>query len=192
MVKRQFSLTFDAPVAPFALLLRLIMGWIFLWAGFDKVTGDFTAEGFLLHATSGPLESWFKDLGGDATALSVIDPLVTYSQILMGFAIFFGAFTRLALFFAGGMMFMFYMAQFPPEHDLFADYYIVYIITYSMLGALGAGRVLGTRPFHRKAVPRSQISTAEAASGVRGARISGRSDRITRIHGSRTQFVSEG
>lgn len=142
-LRRQFSLIYDAPVAPFALFLRLLMGWIFLWAGFDKLINGFTAEGFLLHATSGPLQSWFNDLGASSTALSVIDPLVTYSQVLMGFAIFFGAATRLTLFFAAVMMFLFYIAQFPPEHDLFVDYYIVYIITYAMLGALGAGRVVG-------------------------------------------------
>lgn len=140
---RQFSPAYDAPVAPFILVLRLTMGWIFLWAGFDKLINGFSAEGFLLHATSGPLESWFKDLGGNTSALSVIDPLVTYSQVLMGFALFFGVFTRLTLFSAAAMMFMFYIAQFPPEHDLFVDYYIVYIVAYAMLGALGAGRILG-------------------------------------------------
>jgi thiosulfate dehydrogenase [quinone] large subunit len=83
------------------------------------------------------------DLGANATALSVIDPLVTYSQILMGIALFLGAATRLTLVFAAIMMFLFYIAQFPPEYDLFADYYLVYIVVYLMLGALGAGRVLG-------------------------------------------------
>ena len=142
-VRRQFGLAFDAPVAPFVLVLRLVMGWIFLWAGFDKALTGFTAEGFLLHATSGPLQGWFNGLGADPAALSVIDPLVTYGQILMGFSLFFGAATRLTLFFAAAMMFLFYISQFPPEHDLFVDYYIVYIIAYAMLGSLGAGRVLG-------------------------------------------------
>ena len=140
---RTSTFAFHQTIVPFALLLRLLMGWIFLWAGFEKAIEGFTAEGFLLHATSGPLHGWLTDLGGDATALAVIDPLVTYGQILMGLAIFFGAATRTALFFAGVMMFLFYLAQFPPEYDLFADYYLVYIVVYLMLGALGAGRILG-------------------------------------------------
>lgn len=97
---------FHRVVVPFTLLLRLLMGWIFLWAGFDKAINGFSAEGFLTHATSGPLHGWFTDLGASATALSVIEPLVTYGQILMGFAIFFGAATRSALSFAGIMMFL--------------------------------------------------------------------------------------
>lgn len=139
----EVTVLFHRVVVPFALLLRLLMGWIFLWAGFDKAINGFSAEGFLLHATSGPLHGWFVDLGTSATALSVIEPLVTYSQILMGFAIFFGAATRSALFFAGIMMFLFYLAQFPPEYDLFVDYYLVYVVVYLVLGALGAGRILG-------------------------------------------------
>lgn len=130
-------------VVPFTLLLRLLMGWVFIWAGFDKAINGFSAEGFLLHATSGPLHSWFVDLGASATALSVIEPLVTYSQILMGIAIFLGIATRSALFFGAIMMFLFYISQFPPEYDLFVDYYLVYIVVYMLLGALGAGRILG-------------------------------------------------
>ena len=137
------SFTYHEIVVPFSFLLRILMGWILVWAGFDKAIGGFTAEGFLVHATSGPIAGWFRDLGGDATALSVIDPLVTYGQILMGLAIFFGVATRAALFFAAIMMFLFYLAQFPPEHDLFVDYYLVYIVVYALLGAIGAGRILG-------------------------------------------------
>lgn len=139
----EFTVAVHDVFIAFTLLLRLLMGWILLWAGFDKAINGFTAEGFLLHATSGPLHGWMMDLGASATALSVIDPLVTYSQILMGIALFFGAATRLTLVFAAIMMFLFYIAQFPPEYDLFADYYLVYIVVYLMLGAVGAGRVLG-------------------------------------------------
>ena len=42
---------------------------------------------------------------------------------------------------------LFYIAQFPPEHDPVVDYYIVYIAVYMMLGSLGAGRILGLDAF---------------------------------------------
>ena len=140
---REFTVAFHQVVVGFTLLMRLLMGWIFLWAGLDKAVNGFTAEGFRLHATSGPLQGWFMDLGADASALSVIDPLVTYGQIAMGAALVLGAATRLTLVFAAAMMFLFYLAQFPPEYDPLVDYYLVYIAVYLMLGALGAGRILG-------------------------------------------------
>ncbi len=143
LLSLEFSYSVHDAFLAFTLLLRLLMGWILLWAGFDKAINGFSAEGFLLHATSGPLHSWMLELGGSSTALSVIEPLVTYGQILLGLGIFLGGLLRLALIFAAIMMFLFYIAQFPPEYDLFADYYLVYIVVYLMLGALGAGRLLG-------------------------------------------------
>ena len=38
---------------PFVVLLRITMGWIFAYAGFDKLINGFSAEGFLVNATKG-------------------------------------------------------------------------------------------------------------------------------------------
>lgn len=134
---------FHQTLLPFMVLLRLAMAWVFLWAGFDKLIGGFDAGGFLVNATSGPLKDFWVDLGESSAAVSFISPFVTWTQILMGLAIFFGVLTRLALLGAALQMFLFYLAQFPPEHNPFLDYFIVYILVYALLGALGAGRFLG-------------------------------------------------
>ncbi len=128
---------------PLTFILRLSMGWIFLWAGFDKLFNDFSAAGFLVNGTSGPFESTWVSLGKSDSALAVIDPLVIWGQIAIGFALILGAAIRLTLILAAAMMFLFYLAQFPPEHDLFMDYFIIYIIVYMVLGAVGAGRIMG-------------------------------------------------
>ena len=82
-------------------------------------------------------------LGERQVALDNINPMVTWGQILIGLSMFFGVDTRFSLFWAGVMMFLFYLAQFPPEYDLFFDYYRGYIIVYMALAAIGAGRVAG-------------------------------------------------
>lgn len=143
LLGRSFTFEYHDVLIPFTLLLRLAMAWILLWAGFDKLIGGFSADGFLKFATSGHLHSFWVDLGESQTAVGIINPLVVIGQILMGFALLFGIATRFTLFWAGAMMFLFYLAQFPPEHDLFLDYYLVYIMVYAMLGAIGSGRVLG-------------------------------------------------
>ena len=56
------SFTYHEIVVPFSFLLRILMGWILVWAGFDKAIGGFTAEGFLVHATSGPIAGWSRIL----------------------------------------------------------------------------------------------------------------------------------
>jgi len=130
-------------ILPFALLLRVAMGWIFVWSGFDKLLGDWTSAGFLVNTTKGPLEGWFVDLGTNSAAVDVIDGLVIWGQILIGITLILGVVTRFSLFWAGAMMFMFYIAQFPPAHNPFLDEHIVYIGVFLLLGAMGAGRILG-------------------------------------------------
>jgi thiosulfate dehydrogenase [quinone] large subunit len=127
---------------PSVLLLRLVMGWVFVWAGFDKLIRGFDASGFLLNA-KGPLAGWFQNLGENDAALDVIHPLVIWSQILIGIALIFGLAVRWAAFWGAVQMFMFYIAQFPPEHNPFMEYYLVYILALALLGALGAGRLFG-------------------------------------------------
>ena len=125
------------------LLARLMMGWVFVWAGFDKLIRGFTAEGFLLNATQGPLAGWFQDLGGNTAALNVINPMVVWGEILIGVALMFGVATRWAAFWGAIMMLLFYAAQLPPEHNPFMEYYLVYAVLLGILGAVGAGRILG-------------------------------------------------
>jgi len=130
-------------MGPFTLLLRLTMGWIFLWSGMDKLVTDFSASGFLVNATQGPLGGWFQDLGRNQTALDVINPLVIWGQILIGTTLVLGLFTRAGLFWGAVMVMMFYLAQFPPANNPFMDEHLVYILIFGLLGALGAGRILG-------------------------------------------------
>ncbi len=130
-------------MGPATLLLRLTMGWIFAYAGFDKLIRGFSAQGFLLHATLGPLTFWFHDLGGSATALNIINPLVVWGEILVGLTIFFGVFTRAGLFFGAIQLMLYYLAQWPPANNPFMGYHLVYILILGLLGALGAGRILG-------------------------------------------------
>ena len=128
---------------PFVVLMRLTMGWIFVYSGFDKLINGFSAGGFLTHATRGPLAGWFQGLGENSAALNVIDPLVVWGEILIGLALVFGVMTRWAAFWGATMMFLFYLAQFPPEHNPFMEYYLIYMLVLGVIGALGAGRILG-------------------------------------------------
>jgi thiosulfate dehydrogenase [quinone] large subunit len=128
---------------PVTLLLRLTMGWIFIWSGFDKLLNDFSAAGFLANTAKGPFGDWFQSLGTNQAALNVINPLVIWGQILIGITITFGLFTRGGLFWGAVMMMMFYLPQFPPATNPFMDEHLVYIVVFGLLGVLGAGRILG-------------------------------------------------
>ncbi len=139
LLGRRVELRYHDLVVPFMVVLRLTFGFIFVWSGFEKLIEGFSAKGFLANATSGPAQSWFAGLAGNG----LVDGLVIWGEILIGIALMLGLFTRFASLAGAAMIFLFYLAQFPPEHNPFMDEFLVYILVFSMLSALGAGRVLG-------------------------------------------------
>lgn len=122
---------------------RLSFGFYLLWSGIDKLTSGFSAEGFLVHASRGPLQDLFVDLGSNSTAVDVIDPLVIWGQILIGSALLLGVLVRFALLMAAVQMFLFYLPQLWPEHNPILSEHIFYIGSFAILAALGAGRIFG-------------------------------------------------
>jgi thiosulfate dehydrogenase [quinone] large subunit len=141
---RTFEFTHADTVLPFLTLAgRLVMGFFLIWSGFDKLITDFSAGGFLANASKGPLKDIFVDMGTNQTAVDVIDPLVIWGQILIGFSLILGLFTRVGAFFGALMMLMFYLAELWPEHHPFIDDRFIYIGILALLGALGAGRIVG-------------------------------------------------
>jgi thiosulfate dehydrogenase [quinone] large subunit len=141
---RTFEFTHADGVLPLLTLAgRLVMGFFLIWSGFDKLITDFSAGGFLANASKGPLKDIFVDMGTSQTALDVIDPLVIWGQILIGFSLILGLFTRVGAFFGALQMLMFYLAVLWPEHNPFIDDHFIYIGIFALLGALGAGRIVG-------------------------------------------------
>jgi len=163
---RKWEFKHVAAIVPaFTLLLRLSMGWIFIWSGFDKLITDWSASGFLVNATSGPLKDLFVRMGENQTALDVVDPLVVWGQILIGFSLVLGIFTRFGLLMAATQMFLFYLAQLWPANNPFMDDHIIYIAVFALLGALGAGRILGLDAVIEKIQPVKKIPQLQYALG---------------------------
>ena len=145
---RTFEFTHSDMVLPFLTLAgRLLMGWIFIWSGFDKLITDFSSAGFFANASRGPLKDIFIDMGTNQTALDVIDPLVIWGQILIGFSLILGLYLRVGAFFGAVQMLMFYLPVLYPENNPFMDEHIIYIGILGLLGALGAGRIVGIDAF---------------------------------------------
>lgn len=139
------------------LTLRLVMAWVFLQAGLEKMAqGGFSdplawsSQGFLENAIAGAnplagLFAWF------ANYTAIVDPLVVFGQILIGLALLFGVAVRFAAMMGALQMLFFWTAAwqgglmegFPMAHGFFIDSSFVYLVLLFGLGAWGAGRVLG-------------------------------------------------
>ena len=137
--------------------LRVVMAWVFLQAGLEKLLEGgigqplaWTSVGFLQNAIApaNPLVGLF---GWFAQYAAVVDPLVIFGQILIGLALLLGVVVRFAAAMGALMMAMFWtaawqgglMAGFPVAHGYFVDSSFVYMLLLFGLGAWGAGRIAG-------------------------------------------------
>ncbi len=82
-------------------LLRIVTGWVFLWAGIEKLLqlaghGAFDASGFLKFGTAGtwpgvadgvasnPFQSFWAGFASDAGAMTVINFIVPFGEVAIG------------------------------------------------------------------------------------------------------------
>lgn len=76
-------------------VLRVLVGWYFLYEGVAKVlTSDWTCYGYLMDS-KGLLAGFFKLLAENQTVLAVVDVLNIYGLILVGLSLILGLFNRI-------------------------------------------------------------------------------------------------
>ncbi|WP_432138419.1 MULTISPECIES: hypothetical protein [unclassified Streptomyces] len=144
--------------------LRLLTGFVFLWAFLDKtfglgyatqsgkgwIDGGSPTQGFLSHVAAGPMESTFHAWAGDAWA----DWLFMLGLLGIGVAVMSGVALRLAAVAGTAMMALMWIAEWPPAKHLsdgalsmstnpFVDYHVIYAAALIALAAVGAGATWG-------------------------------------------------
>ncbi len=134
-------------------IIRLSMGWIFLWAFFDKVFGlgfATTANkswlngisptlGFLKHGTYGPLSSFFQSMAGNI----IVDWLFMLGLLFVGLALILGIGVKIASYVGTIMMLLIWLSALPPKNNLFLDEHIIYILILLSFIYIKPGQYLG-------------------------------------------------
>ncbi len=119
-------------------LLRISMGWIFLWSFLDKTFGlgfSTTADkswlagaspttGFLQGGTKGPFVEIFHSLAGSP----VVDWLYMLGMLLIGLALILGMGVKIAGYSGSLLMFFIWTALLLPKTNPFMDQHIIYIL----------------------------------------------------------------
>jgi len=138
----------------FFALVRISLGWIFLWAFLDKlfglgfatakeaawISGGSPTTGFLTHAVSGPFADFFSSLAGAPW----VDWLFMIGLLCLGVALILGIAMRLAGFFGALLMVIFYLASaIPPTNNPFVDEHIVYALMLLGFAVSEEGQTLG-------------------------------------------------
>ncbi len=94
-------------------VLRVLVGWHFLYEGLSKLTSpSFTAAGYLKQA-KGPLGEQFRWLATRPDLLANADLITMWGLTIVGVCLMLGLFTRLASLAGIAFILMFYLAA-PP------------------------------------------------------------------------------
>jgi len=97
----------------FITILRVAIGWHFLYEGLSKILqGNWTASGFLLN-TSGFFSGFYHGIASSPALLRISDILNMYGLLFIGLALFIGLFSRIASL-AGAILLTLYYFAYPP------------------------------------------------------------------------------
>jgi uncharacterized membrane protein YphA (DoxX/SURF4 family) len=97
----------------FITILRVAIGWHFLFEGISKIVqGNWTASAFLLN-TSGALSGFYHWIASSPALLGITDILNMYGLLIIGLALFVGLFSRFAAL-AGALLLTLYYFAYPP------------------------------------------------------------------------------
>ena len=108
-MKVNFSLIRPA----FPIILRLALGWHFLYEGFSKLSGQhWTSRAFLINS-KGPFSHFFQSLVDFPGIIPVIDFLNIRGLILIGLGLVLGVLTRYAII-SGIILLSLYYLAYPP------------------------------------------------------------------------------
>lgn len=135
-------------------LLRLAMGWTFLWVFLDKLWGleysTLKGEGWIdgVSPTSEFLsnssqESPFTEVFQAMAGQSWVDWLFMIAVAGVGIALILGIMIRLAGVIGAILSLLIFLAIFPPEENPVMTFHIVYILVLLLLSATPSGDWLG-------------------------------------------------
>ncbi|MGC0418122.1 hypothetical protein [Embleya sp. AB8] len=144
--------------------LRVLLGFVFLWAFLDKafglgyatasgkgwVDGGSPTKGFLSHVHVGPMAGTLRGWAGEGWA----DWLFMLGLLGIGGALILGIGLRMAALAGTAMMALMWIAEWPPAKHLdtgaatsstnpFTDYHVIYAIALIALAAVAVGGRLG-------------------------------------------------
>ena len=132
-------------------LLRLSIGWLFLYAGVTKVIDpSWSAAGYIGNAQT--FHTFFAWLA-QPNILPFVNFLNEWGLTLLGVALILGVFVRVASLASFVLMVLYYLPilNFPHagDHSFIVDEHVIYMLVLLLLYYFNAGRYFGLDKFRR-------------------------------------------
>jgi thiosulfate dehydrogenase [quinone] large subunit len=152
-------------------VLRVFVGWHFLYEGIAKLTApSWSAAGYLKQAR-GPFAEMFRSLAGQPNLLANADLITMWGLTIVGVCLILGLFTRLASLAGIGFILLFYLCNppfvgyfysIPTEGSyLIVNKNLVELCALVVILVTGSGRFAGVdRILHRLFARRPRLATA--------------------------------
>lgn len=124
-------------------LLRLTLGWLFLYAGITKVVDpSWSAKGFLEHANT---FSGFYGWLALPNILPIVDFLNQWGLTIIGAFLILGILVRYSAYLGALMMLLYYfpVLTFPyvGEHSFIVDEHIIYAAAFLVLASMSSNHI---------------------------------------------------
>jgi uncharacterized membrane protein YphA (DoxX/SURF4 family) len=152
-------------------LLRISIGWHFLYEGIAKIfTPNWSSVSYLLNS-SGPLAGVFRSMASNQFLVYLVDYSIIFGLLIIGFALFIGISTRLASLAGAALLLLFYISN-PPftvnpigygveGHYLVINKNLIELITLLVLAFIPTSWHFGMENI-RKVAPESKASNVVA------------------------------
>jgi len=120
----------------FFTLLRIVVGWHFLYEGISKLFNPYWSSASYLMESKWILSGFFHWITGNQTALHVVDFLNIWGLIIIGLLLFLGVFTQAASISGVVLLLLYYIANPPFVYSSVPATSHFYIINYNLIEAV--------------------------------------------------------
>lgn len=134
-------------------ILRICMGWIFLWAFMDKllglgfattpqkawIVGVSPTYAFLKFGTYGPFKQLFENVAGSF----FVDWLFMLGLLGVGVALLLGIAKKLSTLSGCILLLLMWVSMLPSKNNPLVDEHIIYILVLQLLLQLRSGEIMG-------------------------------------------------
>lgn len=141
-------------------LLRVFLGFIFIWAFFDKLIGlGFATQfekawingisptfDFLKLGTTGFFAPFYHLIAGNI----FIDILFMLGLFFIGISLLLGIFIRLASYSGALLLFLMWTALLLPKNNPILDEHIIYLLILILIAQTDSGKTLGFGKYWKK------------------------------------------
>ncbi len=126
------------------MLLRLVIGYHFLFEGIDKLLSPGWSSTEFLLQTNWLFSSFYHYLADNQSLLSIVNFLNIWGQILIGLSLIIGLYSTTAAIFGAIMIFIYYIAI-PPfiESYIFVDKNLLELFAFIIIFLFPTSKIYG-------------------------------------------------